>query len=165
MLVKKSENLKFERTATGVVLLDHKLEKVLLVTSLKFPGLWVLPKGGLEDGLTAEENAQKEMREEAGIAVQLYGKVYDEVLHYAASDDRPEKIQREIYFRGSFLSYVDWEEYQLRKREWFAIDDGLASLMNAEQHEVVKLAKVAALLSLDSAQAQGYSAQAQGYSA
>lgn len=156
MLVTKSENLKFERTATGVVLLDHKIEKVLLVTSLKFPGLWVLPKGGQEDGLTAEENASKEMREEAGIAVQLHGKVYDEVLHYAASDDRPEKIQREIYFRGSFLSYVDWEEYQLRKRQWFPIDDGLAQLMNAEQHEVVKLAKVAALL--DHAQAQGYSA-------
>lgn len=156
MQVTKSENLKFERTATGVVLLDHKIEKVLLVTSLKFPGLWVLPKGGQEPELTAEENAAKEMREEAGIAVQLHGKVYDEVLHYAASDDRPEKIQREIYFRGSFLSYVDWEEYQLRKRQWFPIDDGLASLMNSEQHEVVKLAKVAALL--DHAQAQSYGA-------
>jgi diphosphoinositol-polyphosphate diphosphatase len=156
MIVNKSENLNFSRTATGVVLIDHKNEKVLLVTSLKFPGLWVLPKGGLEDGLTAEENAQKETREEAGIAVQLHGKIYDEVLHYPATGDREEKIQREIYFRGSFLSYVDWEEYQLRKREWFTIDAGLSSLMNSEQYEVVKLAKVAALL--EHAQSQGYSA-------
>jgi diphosphoinositol-polyphosphate diphosphatase len=156
MQVTKSENLNFTRTATGIVLLDHKIEKVLLVTSLKFPGLWVLPKGGQEDGLTAAENAQKEMREEAGIAVQLHEKVYDEVLHYPASDDREEKIQREIYFRGSFLSYVDWEEYQLRKRQWFDIDAGLESLMNPIQLEVVRLAKVAALL--NHAQAQSYSA-------
>lgn len=146
MFVQKSENLNFTRTATGTVTLDHTNKKVMLVTSLKFPGLWVLPKGGQEDGLTAEENAQKETREEAGIAVQLHEKIYDEVLHYPATDDREEKIQREIYFRSSFLSYVDWEEYQLRKRQWFDIDAGLSSVMNAEQHEVVKLAQVAALL-------------------
>lgn len=156
MIVQKSENLNFTRTATGVVLLDHNNEKVLLVTSLKFPGLWVLPKGGQEPELTAEENAEKETREEAGIVVKLHGKVYDEVLHYPATGDREEKIQREIYFRGSFLSYCDWEEYQLRKRQWFKIDDGLAQLMNAEQHDVVKLAKVAALL--EHAQSQSYGA-------
>lgn len=156
MILNKSENLNYTRTATGVVLLDHKVEKVLLVTSLKFPGLWVLPKGGLEDGLTAEQNAEKETREEAGIVVQLHGKVYDDILHYPASDDRPEKIQREIYFRGSFLSYCDWEEYQLRKRQWFPIDDGLSSIMNSEQLVVVRLAQVSALL--EHAQSQGYTA-------
>lgn len=144
--VTKSQDLNYSRTATGVVLLDSTAKKVLLVTSLKFPGLWVLPKGGLEPDLTPEENACKEMREEAGIAVDLHGKVYDEVLFYPATDDRAEKTQREIYFRGTFLSYVDWEEFQLRKRQWFAIDDGLAQLMSVEQHTAVKLAQVAAII-------------------
>ena len=38
----------------------------------------------------------------------------------------------------------------------FTIDDGLASIMNSEQHEVVKLAKLAARL--EHVQAQSYSA-------
>ena len=144
--VTKSENLNYTRTATGVVLLSLDLKAVMLVTSLKFPGLWVLPKGGLEPELTEKENAQKEMREEAGIAVDLHEKIYDEILHYPAKDNQQEKIQREIYFRGSFLSYVDWEEFQVRKRQWFTIDDGLTSVMSVEQHTAVKLALVAAHL-------------------
>jgi len=146
MNVVKSEDLNYSRTATGVAVISYDTNKVLLVTSLKFPGLWVLPKGGLEEGLTEAQNAQKETREEAGMEVFLREKIYDEVLSYEATDDHPAKIQREIYFRASFASYCDWEEFQLRKREWFTIDAGLANLMSPEQYTVVQLAQVAAKL-------------------
>jgi len=142
--ITKSENLHYTRTATGAVVISHDQQKVLLVTSTKFPGLWVLPKGGLEPELTPEENAKKETREEAGIAVFLHEKIYDEVLSYPASDDKPAKVQREIYFRASFGSYVDWEEFQIRKRGWFPIDAGLRDLMTDQQYEVVQLALIAA---------------------
>ena len=146
MFVQKSENLNYTRTTSGAVMLDNTISKVMLVTSLKFPGLWVLPKGGVEEGLTPEENAKKEYAEEAGVGIQLHEKIYDEVLHYPATGTHDEKIQREIFYRASFLSYVNWEEFELRKRQWFDIDAGLASIMSPEQHEAVKLAKVAALL-------------------
>jgi 8-oxo-dGTP pyrophosphatase MutT (NUDIX family) len=142
--VTKSENLEYSRTATGAVVISHDRQKVMLVTSTKFPGLWVLPKGGLEPDLTPEENAKKETREEAGIEIFLHEKIYDEVLSYPATDDKPAKIQREIYFRAEFGSYTEWEEFQLRKRDWFAIDAGLRDLMTDQQYEVVQLALVAA---------------------
>uniref|UniRef100_A0AB39CDN5 NUDIX domain n=1 Tax=Pseudomonas phage HRDY3 TaxID=3236930 RepID=A0AB39CDN5_9VIRU len=142
--VTKSADLQYTRTATGAVCLSYDQKKVLLVTSLKFPGLWVLPKGGLEEGLTAEENARKEFREEAGVEVFLHEKIYDEVLSYPQTETHNAKIQREIYFRAEFGSYTDWEEFEKRKRQWFDIDAGLADLMSEQQYEVVKLALIAA---------------------
>lgn len=146
MNVTKSESLTFDRTATGAVLISYDCQKVYLVTSTKFEGLWVLPKGGLEPELTPEENARKEFREEAGVEVFLREKIYDEVLAYGATDDKPAKTQREIYYRAEFGSYCSWEEMELRKRDWFTIDAGLASFMAPHQYEVVKLAQLAAKL-------------------
>lgn len=127
------------RHASGVVLLDEEGKKVLLVTSLKLPGMWVFPKGGVEPNLTPEENAQKEMREEAGIAVQLHECVYDLDVQYAATEKLPARIQHETYFRGTFLSYVDWEEFQLRKREWFEINEA-AQMLPPHQIDVLRAA-------------------------
>nr|DAF93396.1 MAG TPA: NUDIX hydrolase [Myoviridae sp. ctshb19] len=146
MKVAKSESLNFDRTATGAVLISYDCQKVYLVTSTKFEGLWVLPKGGLEPDLTPEQNACKEFREEAGIEIFLREKIYDEVLAYEATDDKPAKLQREIYYRAEFASWCTWEEMGMRKRGWFAIDDGLAALMAPHQYEVVKLALLAAKL-------------------
>lgn len=146
MNVSIAEIKNYTRIATGVALLSEDKKKVLLVTSLKFPGLWVLPKGGLEINLTHEENAQKEMREEAGMAVTLYESVYDEVLQYEATDTQPAKIQREVYFRASFVSNVPWEEFQLRRREWFEINEELAKQMAPHQYQAVLRAQIAGVV-------------------
>lgn len=132
----EESKMDYDRTATGVVLLNNTANKVLLVTSLKVPDLWVLPKGGLEPDLTPEENALKEMREEAGIAVNLGEKIFDDVVVYEPKGDRPGKRQREIYFTGSFLSYVEWEEFNLRRREWFSVEQA-KDLMSPAQYAVV----------------------------
>lgn len=132
------------RTTSGIVMFNEDVTKVFLVTSLKLPGKWVFPKGGLEDGLTPEENAVKEMKEEAGIAVIVGEKIFDADAHYPEYEGNPPRVQREIYFLGSFLSYVDWEEFHLRKREWFPITTELADLLTPVQRDVLAHALVAA---------------------
>ena len=128
----------YTRTATGVVILSHDHSQVLLITSLKFENQWVLPKGGLEPGLTAQENALKECGEEAGAVVQLHDQVYDNVLFYPESGTHPEKIQREIYFRAEFISWAQqWEEYDRRKRQWRPIGPELKMLLAPHQYEAV----------------------------
>jgi len=132
------------RTTSGIVMFNADVTKVYLVTSLKLPGKWVFPKGGLEDGLTPGENAQKEMREEAGIAVTVGEKIYDADAHYPEYEGKPARVQREIYFLGTFLSFVDWEEYQLRLRNWFPINSDLSELLTSVQRDVLAHAIVAA---------------------
>lgn len=116
------------RTTSGAIMLNNEGTAVLLVTSLKTPQYWVFPKGGLEPDLTPEENAIKEMKEEAGIVAFIHNSVYDEIVEYPAVDDFPAKKQREIYFRASFGSFTTWEEFEKRKREWFTIEEAGAKL-------------------------------------
>lgn len=142
------------RTTSGIVMFNEDVTKVFLVTSLKLPGKWVFPKGGLEEGLTPEENAVKEMKEEAGIAVTVGEKIFDADAHYPEYEGNPPRVQREIYFLGSFLSYVDWEEFQLRKREWFPIDSNLSGMLTSVQVDVMAHALVAARKALKARQAE-----------
>lgn len=132
------------RTTSGIVMFNDDITKVFLVTSLKMENTWVFPKGGLEDGLTLEENAQKEMKEEAGVAVTLGEMFFDKEVHYPPQGVHKGKVQREVYFLGSFLSYVDWEEFELRKRAWFPIDTNLGVLLTPIQRDVLAHALVAA---------------------
>lgn len=125
----------YERVATGVVTIVEG--QVLLVSSLKGPYL-VLPKGGLESGLTPEQNAEKEALEEAGAVVVCYQKVFDDILHYTG-EGFPEKYQREIYFLAEYYGDADvWDEADIRTVGFYPIIGGeLESLMSPIQYEIV----------------------------
>jgi diphosphoinositol-polyphosphate diphosphatase len=142
------------RTTSGIVMFNEDVTKVYLVTSLKLAGKWVFPKGGLEEGLTPEENAAKEMREEAGIAVTVGEKIFDADAHYPEYEGNPPRVQREIYFLGTFLSYVEWEEFEKRKREWHPIDSTLAEKLTSVQVDVLAHALVAARKALKAQSAE-----------
>lgn len=131
---------KYKRTATGVAVIEGDM--VLLVTSLKGPFI-VLPKGGLEDYLSFEENAMKECCEEAGVLCSIEGPaIFDEVLDYKPFGDFKAKKQREIYFLGRYLELADeWDEEGLREVHWHNVKDPtLKDKMAPIQYAIVRKA-------------------------
>lgn len=112
------------RTASGVVCVNNN--KILMLNSLKGP-YTVLPKGGVEEGLSAEDNAFKELAEEAGYAATLFPEpIFDNYVVYPESEYGPERVQREIYFYGHSPSDVAWEEKDLRgERKWLTLLEAL----------------------------------------
>lgn len=130
------------RECSGVVVLNEAATQVYLVTSSKDRTKWVLPKGGIEAGLTAEENAQKEVREEAGIAVNIIQELVTTETERDHHDDNAEPgpyISRDTYFLAHFVSFVDWEEYRIRRRGWFNVEEA-ATLLNGRGGEALELA-------------------------
>lgn len=120
------------RVASGAVVFENESvdAKIMLVTSTKDSSRWVLPKGGVEENLTAVQNADKETREEAGLAAQFF----EEIDRFECEGKAG--WQEEIYFRGVFVSWVDWEEFQIRKREWVDMRTAIGRL-SSEQGDIV----------------------------
>jgi len=103
--------------------------EVLLVTS-RDTGRWVIPKGNIDDGLTAAEAALLEAWEEAGvtgaIASQLplgfvpYFKILKEGGNCAASI--------EVFALLVLREEKKWQEKSQRKRKWFTPKDAAAKV-------------------------------------
>lgn len=58
----------------GVIAYSQSTEtgrEILLVSSRKYPGTWVFPVGGIDEGETAEEAAKRECVEESGYIVEI----------------------------------------------------------------------------------------------
>lgn len=102
---------------------DSKNLEFLLITSGNRER-WVFPKGGIESGLTAVENALKETAEEAGVKV--YAHTYlGEYTYFKKSVFVINKTQ---VFLGQFENYIDWEEENKRDRAWFPLDEALNNI-------------------------------------
>lgn len=139
----------YTRTATGAVVFDRSPFNgevyVYLVTSLKGP-FWVIPKGGLEEGLTLQENAVKEMREEGGLVITVRPEaVFYEVLDYPAFDKYEAKTQREIYYLGELVELAEvWDEEGMRDVGWFTFSEAVHKVSEV-QLEVLEQAYAAYL--------------------
>ncbi|MBO6520001.1 MAG: NUDIX hydrolase [Rhodospirillales bacterium] len=91
--------------------------KVLMVTS-RGRGRWVLPKGGIEEGQSAQEAAVAEAYEEAGIR----GRVADSKIgtYTYSKVDQPEKCAYHVRVYPMTVSHMsdDWPEKDQRDRTW-----------------------------------------------
>jgi 8-oxo-dGTP pyrophosphatase MutT (NUDIX family) len=114
----------FKNQATGVVPIDEK-GNVVLVGQYRFPLCaysWEIPEGGGEHSVPALESAQRELREECGLAARhwreivrmdLSNSVSDErstaflAWDLFAADGRPEATERLQVERIPFWSAVD----------------------------------------------------------
>jgi len=94
--------------------------KILLVTSSD-TGRWVIPKGNLEDGMTARESAEKEAYEEGG----LVGKVATDSIgsyRYRKSETKGGQCcEVEVYLMKVGETLPKWPEASVRRRKWFSI--------------------------------------------
>ncbi|KZT53505.1 hypothetical protein CALCODRAFT_440012 [Calocera cornea HHB12733] len=83
--------------------------KVMIITSRKRPGQWVLPKGGWENGETLEQAAAREALEEAGVR--------GTITRYVTTFPSDQTI---FHVYEMDVSSVDdqWMEGHERTREW-----------------------------------------------
>ena len=95
--------------------------RVLLVRSRKNPGVWVFPKGHLEEGESHADAALREAEEEAGILGTLVGPV-GPTLTFQSGD---EPVAVEYYL---VLLTVDAPSPEGRQKVWLSPDEALDRL-------------------------------------
>lgn len=96
---------------------DGEIE-VLLITTRK-QGKWIIPKGGIEEHLSAHTSAEKEAHEEAGVK----GRVSTVSLgcyRHGGSDDDPIV---EVFLMRVDREEPSWPEEDERERRWVSLDD------------------------------------------
>ena len=117
--------------------LPFKKEKgkyfILLVTS-RSKNKWVIPKGIIEDNLTARESAEKEAFEEAGIE----GKSNKKSLGSYEYSKWGGKCEVEVFPLVVKSELEEWPEMHLRKRKWFSIKKALKKIDHDELEFLIK---------------------------
>ena len=98
---------------------DGKVE-VLLVTS-RDTGRWVIPKGNIDDGMTAGQAALQEAWEEAGVSGELASTMPFGFVPYfkILKDGVACATSIEVFALRVRQEEAKWQEKSQRKRAWF----------------------------------------------
>lgn len=118
------------RMCSGCVVYNEGLDqpRILLVTTSDGEG-WTFPKGGVEEPLSVEDSAAKEVYEEAGASGIIECPLV--AYRYAKYDDQLKAIVvNEVkMFLMRFERFEEtWPERGLRKVRWFTVPEALAIL-------------------------------------
>lgn len=105
----------------------------LVVTSSKNPAHWVLPKGHLDPGETAEITAVREVEEESGVRATLIAPLAETELAL------PHELQRVRWFVLTFVEQRPAGEG--RSVEWLAPAAAIAHLTFEDARELVRAAE------------------------
>ena len=103
---------------------DDHIE-ILLITNKK-KDKWGIPKGLVEERLSASESAQKEAFEEAGI----YGKIYKPSLGKYSIKKWDGKCRIKVFAMEVTQILDKWPEDILRRREWNTIEEAAGKVKN-----------------------------------
>jgi phosphohistidine phosphatase len=112
--------------------INNRIE-ILLITSIN-SGKWIIPKGIIEENLSAQESAAKEAYEEAGVK----GDVIDTLVGEYSYDKWGGTCQVQVYPLYVREIFDDWLESGERERRWVSLD--LAKKLVSKQ-ELKKLIK------------------------
>ncbi|KAJ9078430.1 hypothetical protein DSO57_1002112 [Entomophthora muscae] len=145
---KKQTDSKSQRRIVGVVPVDFKSNRILLVSSRKHPNQWVLPKGGVEAGETDEMAAIRECQEEAGVTGTIEGSLgqFSAVKPGKKNQnqfDKPGDKISERSFTFFILHITDyfpdekWLEREERKRQWFTFVEAAQAVRYEGMREAI----------------------------
>jgi len=107
--------------AGGVVVRkDAGQVRFLLVSARRQPDEWVLPKGHIDPGETAEHTAAREVLEEAGVVASVTSAL--DVIEFSTWRGR---VRAQFYL----MTYErDGAALENRRRAWLPVDEALAAL-------------------------------------
>ncbi|XP_029189536.1 diphosphoinositol polyphosphate phosphohydrolase 1-like isoform X1 [Acropora millepora] len=123
----------YTRRAGCICFKTEQEKEVLLVTSWRHPGRWVVPSGGVEPGEDSKEAAIREVVEEAGVRGKLgrfLGEFQNDVNHTRTS----------VYVLIVTEELETWQEDIGRIRSWFSVDKA-KDLLAAKPYQQQYLAK------------------------
>jgi 8-oxo-dGTP pyrophosphatase MutT (NUDIX family) len=107
--------------------------RYLLVQSSRNPSHWVLPKGHIDPGESAEQAALREVREEAGVVGEIVAPL--SVDSYQA---RGESV-RALYFLMRFAGECPADED--RELQWLAFEEACSTVSFAGTRELLEAAQ------------------------
>ena len=110
---------------------DDHIE-ILLITNKK-KDKWGIPKGLVEERLSASESAQKEAFEEAGI----YGKIYKPSLGKYSIKKWDGKCRIKVFAMEVTQILDKWPEDILRRREWNTIEEAAGKVKNKKLQAMI----------------------------
>lgn len=120
---------------SGVIayrIVDNHFE-VLLITSIR-TGLWIIPKGGLDEDLTSWESAQKEAFEEGGVS----GDVRVQPFATYQYSKRGVTHTVEVFLMQVREVLTNYPESSLRKRKWITLPEVDGTVDSAELKRVIR---------------------------
>ena len=105
---------------------------------------WALPKGLIETGEPAEQAAQRETREEAGLSGTIVAKIDTIKYSYIAKWEKPAtRIFKIVTFY--LLKFTDGDpskhDREVDRVEWFPIDKAISSASYAQEKAILRKAK------------------------
>lgn len=120
----------FKKRAACVCVKNENENEVLLISSSRNNGNWIVPGGGIESNENPEDAAAREVYEEAGVKGRL-----SRFLGVFESINR--KHRTSVYILIVDTELDDWEEHTKlgRKRKWFNLNEAKQEL---EKHKPVQ---------------------------
>ncbi|CAK9441489.1 uncharacterized protein LODBEIA_P53570 [Lodderomyces beijingensis] len=134
------------RIVAGCICLNESKTKVIMISSSKNKGRWVLPKGGNESDESELETAVRETWEEAGVEGIIVKKlpiVLDSrghkapVIHGEFNEIIPKS---EFHFFELSVDHLstDWPELHKRERRWCTYSEAKHELLKSKRPELVE---------------------------
>lgn len=108
--------------------------KILLITS-RVKKIWILPKGIIEIGLSPQKSAEKEALEEGGVSSKVFDKLIDEYTYEKWGG----KCRVKVYPLHVEKVYKNWDEKNIRKRQWFTFTKATKKINKKELVRILTL--------------------------
>ncbi len=128
----KSEQI-YRQSAVIPYTFEEDVLKILLITSMSKKN-WIIPKGLIDDGLSAQESALKEAYEEAGIAGSIKGKRQGMYSYFKWGG----LCQVDVYACRVTKIYDIWPEQFERKRAWYSSKNAIEKIENEDLKDIVR---------------------------
>ncbi|WVF72295.1 hypothetical protein IAT40_007108 [Kwoniella sp. CBS 6097] len=129
---KGKERASESRQVALSIVYSPSTSRILMVTSRAHPHLWILPKGGIEQGETGGEAAVREAWEEAGSPPTLSPPTEAERLSLLALPSKKRPATWHVYILEVEEAVVqalgEWPESHERKRAWFTPSETLSKI-------------------------------------
>lgn len=138
------------RSAGGVVYRKTGSGIEVLLCGRTREGLWALPKGTPEYGESQREAAQREVREETGLGVEIVGELGTIAYEFTRPGVRYEKVVDHYLLRPDGTGDVEHHDREYDRVEWFAAEEALRVMTHRNEQGVVERA-ITAIEALEAA--------------
>lgn len=120
---------------SGVIPYIYKKDKlkILLITSLSKKN-WIIPKGIVEEEMSAQESALKEAFEEAGIS----GQIKTGPIGKYSYEKWGGICKVKVYPCLVEKVYDVWPEQEVRQRNWYSTQSALDNIQNMDLKKIVE---------------------------
>jgi 8-oxo-dGTP pyrophosphatase MutT (NUDIX family) len=120
---------------SGVIPYIYKKNKlkILLITSLSKKN-WIIPKGLVEENMSAQESALKEAFEEAGIS----GQIETDPIGNYSYEKWGGVCKVKVYPCLVKKVYDEWPEQNIRQRSWYFAQSAWDNIQNVELKKIVE---------------------------